>query len=94
MNRSHRFESLIPRDRVRSCIEHWIAEDCPSFDVAGAIVEAAISRGGRRQALITCKTAGAVICGLWLAQEIFAYLQCEYVCNPAQKMTMSGPNDI
>lgn len=79
-----RFEALIPRERVRSCIVQWVAEDCPAFDVAGAVVDAATVGSGPHRALIKCKTAGVTICGLLLAQEIFNYLQCEYAGREAE----------
>lgn len=72
------FEAFLPKERVRKFIAQWMIEDCPAFDVAGAVVETATSNGGHRRALITCKSTEVVICGLWLAREIFDYFQCEY----------------
>lgn len=63
-------ESLIPHSKLGPLIQRWLEEDCPNYDVAGAIVS-----GKRAKAKILGKASG-VLCGKPFVTRIFEELGC------------------
>ena len=62
---------LVPEARLRELARSWLAEDCPSFDPAGALVH-----GKHAKAEIKIKSRG-VLCGAPFVNAIFKELGCQ-----------------
>lgn len=68
---SDRYSGLIPEPQLGELVNGLLREDCPNFDVAGAVIY-----GRQATAQILCKADG-VLCGRPFVQKIFETLNCE-----------------
>lgn len=66
-----RYTGLIPEPQLAELVNGWLREDCPNFDVAGAVIY-----GRQATAQILCKADG-VFCGRPFVQKIFETLNCQ-----------------
>lgn len=64
------WSGLVPEAKLKELVKGWLAEDCPSFDPAGALVS-----GKPARAQIKMKVSG-VLCGKPFVNAIFKELGC------------------
>lgn len=61
---------LIPDFQLKALVASWLQEDCPNYDVAGAVVAGSMVEGK-----LLGKASG-ILCGRPFVQEIFHQLDC------------------
>jgi nicotinate-nucleotide pyrophosphorylase (carboxylating) len=64
------YSGLVPETQIAELVNGWLREDCPNYDVAGAVIY-----GHQATAQILCKASGT-LCGKPFIQIIFDTLNC------------------